>query len=237
MLGLGGRMEGHADLGAPPLDLGRDVFMGHEFAAEVLEVGPDTVGPPSGHDRHVGPDPADDDRRSSHRLQQRPAGRLRRAHAAVGADAARGAQRAGSAPRRPHRADGGRPARRQPLRDRRRRRRARARLRPGRPRRDRAPSRSGASSPSWPPTSPRPAGRSPRPWARTRSSTLWSSRRSTPGSGPDGGQAPRRVRGHRRARHHRRRPAGGAGAAAASWSWACAWSPTRSRPSSGSARS
>ena len=30
------------------VDLGRDVFMGHEFSAEVLEVGPDTVGPPPG---------------------------------------------------------------------------------------------------------------------------------------------------------------------------------------------
>ena len=30
------------------LDLDRDVFMGHEFSAEVLEVGPDTVGPKPG---------------------------------------------------------------------------------------------------------------------------------------------------------------------------------------------
>lgn len=48
MLGLLADMEGLPDFGAPPLDLGRDVFMGHEFAAEVLEVGPDTVGPPPG---------------------------------------------------------------------------------------------------------------------------------------------------------------------------------------------
>ncbi|HET6664362.1 MAG TPA: zinc-binding dehydrogenase [Acidimicrobiales bacterium] len=48
MLGLLARMEGLPDFGAPPLDLGRDVFMGHEFAAEVLEVGPDTVAPPRG---------------------------------------------------------------------------------------------------------------------------------------------------------------------------------------------
>ena len=48
MLGLVADMEGLPDFGAPPLDLGRDVFMGHEFAAEVLEVGPDTVGPPPG---------------------------------------------------------------------------------------------------------------------------------------------------------------------------------------------
>ena len=49
MLGLLAEMEGLPDIGAPALDLGRDVFMGHEFAAEVLEVGPDTVGPDAGH--------------------------------------------------------------------------------------------------------------------------------------------------------------------------------------------
>jgi threonine dehydrogenase-like Zn-dependent dehydrogenase len=30
------------------VDLGRDVYMGHEFVAEVLETGPDTIGPPPG---------------------------------------------------------------------------------------------------------------------------------------------------------------------------------------------
>jgi hypothetical protein len=34
--------------GAPPVDLSADVFMGHEFAAEVLELGPDTIGPSAG---------------------------------------------------------------------------------------------------------------------------------------------------------------------------------------------
>jgi threonine dehydrogenase-like Zn-dependent dehydrogenase len=48
MLALMDQIEGVPDLGAPPIDLGRDVFMGHEFAAEVLEVGPDTVGPDVG---------------------------------------------------------------------------------------------------------------------------------------------------------------------------------------------
>ena len=33
---------------APQIDLGLDVFMGHEFSAEVLEVGPDTLGPKPG---------------------------------------------------------------------------------------------------------------------------------------------------------------------------------------------
>ncbi|MGH9301328.1 MAG: zinc-binding dehydrogenase [Acidimicrobiales bacterium] len=32
----------------PVLDLSRDVIMGHEFSAEVLEVGPDTIGPEPG---------------------------------------------------------------------------------------------------------------------------------------------------------------------------------------------
>jgi len=32
----------------PPLDLGRDIVMGHEFVAEVLEAGPDTMAPPAG---------------------------------------------------------------------------------------------------------------------------------------------------------------------------------------------
>jgi threonine dehydrogenase-like Zn-dependent dehydrogenase len=48
MSGLMADMEGLPDFGAPPLDLGRDVFMGHEFAAEVLEAGPDTVAPAPG---------------------------------------------------------------------------------------------------------------------------------------------------------------------------------------------
>ncbi len=46
MLALGGQMEGLASLGTSPgLDLERDVYMGHEFAAEVLELGPDTDAP------------------------------------------------------------------------------------------------------------------------------------------------------------------------------------------------
>jgi threonine dehydrogenase-like Zn-dependent dehydrogenase len=43
MLALGKQLSGMPSLGAEEdLDLDRDVFMGHEFAAEVLEVGPDT---------------------------------------------------------------------------------------------------------------------------------------------------------------------------------------------------
>ena len=49
MLELGQQMEGMPDLGADPgVDLSQDVWMGHEFAAEVLEAGPDTTAPPAG---------------------------------------------------------------------------------------------------------------------------------------------------------------------------------------------
>lgn len=48
MLELGDRMEGLPDLGMARTDLSRDVFMGHEFAGEVVEAGPDTVGPAAG---------------------------------------------------------------------------------------------------------------------------------------------------------------------------------------------
>jgi threonine dehydrogenase-like Zn-dependent dehydrogenase len=42
MLALGKEMSGTIDLGGPDLDLDLDVYLGHEFAAEVLEFGPDT---------------------------------------------------------------------------------------------------------------------------------------------------------------------------------------------------
>jgi len=41
VLALGGRMAGDGGIGMD-VDLGGDVFMGHEFSAEVLEAGPDT---------------------------------------------------------------------------------------------------------------------------------------------------------------------------------------------------
>src|ERR1700730_9065716 len=47
MLELTLQMEG-VERGEDQLDLGRDVFMGHEFAAEVLEAGPQTLAPPAG---------------------------------------------------------------------------------------------------------------------------------------------------------------------------------------------
>jgi threonine dehydrogenase-like Zn-dependent dehydrogenase len=53
MLALGARMEGLPRMGPAEdpwyrTDIARDVFLGHEFAAEVLEAGPDTVAPPPG---------------------------------------------------------------------------------------------------------------------------------------------------------------------------------------------
>jgi threonine dehydrogenase-like Zn-dependent dehydrogenase len=49
MMELGKEMKGTPDLGVQEeLDLSRDVYMGHEFTARVLGVGPDTVGPAAG---------------------------------------------------------------------------------------------------------------------------------------------------------------------------------------------
>lgn len=48
MLRLAGEMSGLPEFGDARTDLGRDVFMGHEFCAEVLEAGPDTEAPAPG---------------------------------------------------------------------------------------------------------------------------------------------------------------------------------------------
>jgi threonine dehydrogenase-like Zn-dependent dehydrogenase len=48
MMEVGARMEGTVDLGRTPPDLGRDVFMGHEFCGTVLDLGPSTDGPAPG---------------------------------------------------------------------------------------------------------------------------------------------------------------------------------------------
>jgi threonine dehydrogenase-like Zn-dependent dehydrogenase len=48
MLNLLEGMQGLPDVGVKPPDLTRDIFMGHEFSAEVLELGPDTTGPAPG---------------------------------------------------------------------------------------------------------------------------------------------------------------------------------------------
>jgi threonine dehydrogenase-like Zn-dependent dehydrogenase len=48
VLELNSRMKGFGGHGGMNIDLNRDVFMGHEFSAEVLEAGPDTEAPASG---------------------------------------------------------------------------------------------------------------------------------------------------------------------------------------------
>ncbi len=49
MLALGKEMGGLSIMSeGPDLDLDQDVYMGHEFSAEVLDVGPDTVAPAAG---------------------------------------------------------------------------------------------------------------------------------------------------------------------------------------------
>jgi threonine dehydrogenase-like Zn-dependent dehydrogenase len=48
MIELLGTMDGLPRLGSGPPDLQRDVFMGHEFSARVLELGPGTKGPAPG---------------------------------------------------------------------------------------------------------------------------------------------------------------------------------------------
>jgi threonine dehydrogenase-like Zn-dependent dehydrogenase len=48
MLELGKQMQGTPAIEAEEVDLSRDVFMGHEFSARVLEVGPDTQAPAPG---------------------------------------------------------------------------------------------------------------------------------------------------------------------------------------------
>jgi threonine dehydrogenase-like Zn-dependent dehydrogenase len=48
VLDLNAQIEGFGGGGAMHIDLDHDVFMGHEFSAEVLEAGPDTEAPPAG---------------------------------------------------------------------------------------------------------------------------------------------------------------------------------------------
>ncbi|MCO1653764.1 zinc-binding dehydrogenase [Pseudonocardia humida] len=48
MLALDRTMQGVPRMGGEELDLSRDVYMGHEFAGEVLEAGPGTTAPPAG---------------------------------------------------------------------------------------------------------------------------------------------------------------------------------------------
>ena len=213
-----------------------DVFMGHEFAAEVLEVGKDTESLAPGTLVTSIPMLLSMTGDRPDRLQQHDAGRLRRADAPVGPAPARGAERARSAPRRADRADGRRPPRGEPVEHRAGRGRARARLRPGRHRGDRRAEAEGRRVHRRRRLLAGPSRARRRRWARTEV--------VDPAVEPSfdawyrvGAGGARGVRGDRRAGDHRRRAARRTGAAPASSSSACAWSPTRSRRSSASARS
>jgi threonine dehydrogenase-like Zn-dependent dehydrogenase len=48
VLELNNQIDGFGDYGGMQIDLDRDIFMGHEFSAEVLEAGPDTEAPVPG---------------------------------------------------------------------------------------------------------------------------------------------------------------------------------------------
>src|SRR4051812_8740659 len=48
MLSLTAEVEGMPAMGSGAISLSADVFMGHEFSAEVIEAGPDTDAPPPG---------------------------------------------------------------------------------------------------------------------------------------------------------------------------------------------
>ena len=48
VLELNNQIEGFGGSGGMQIDLNRDIFMGHEFSAEVLEAGPDTDAPAAG---------------------------------------------------------------------------------------------------------------------------------------------------------------------------------------------
>ena len=88
------------------MDLARDVVMGHEFCAEIVDHGPDTTRAlPAGTRVCSRPALMRADRAADHRLLERQPRRLRRVHAAHRGAAARGARRARrpSTPRSPSR--------------------------------------------------------------------------------------------------------------------------------------
>ena len=224
VLALGDQMTGTPSYGGMDIDLNRDVFMGHEFSAEVLEAGPDTDAPAPGTVVTSLPVLLSADGYRADRVLQHHDRRLRRADAVVGTAADAHPQRIGSAPRRADRADGGRPARGQQVGDPARRAGAGARLRPDRHRDHRR------TAPSWrgnhcgcrlfieAARACRDDGRTPQLWTRRRV------RRSY-------GDARGGVRGGGRAGHRQRRAAPGTIGARSS-SRGCAWRPTRCSRSS-----
>ena len=93
------------------IDLNRDVFMGHEFSAEVLEAGPDTEAPAPGTLVTSLPVLVSVNGLSNRLFTQQDDWRLCRTDAVVGAAPDTHPQWAGPATRRPDRADGRRPSR------------------------------------------------------------------------------------------------------------------------------
>ena len=97
------------------MDLAHDVVMGHEFAAEVVELGPDVGNSQVGDIVVSMPITFDAGGIHSVGYSNHYPGRLRRADGAERPARAQGAQRPRRPTRRAHRADGRRAARRQPL--------------------------------------------------------------------------------------------------------------------------
>ena len=92
------------------MDLARDIVMGHEFCAEIVDYGPGATKALQGRHARVLACrvAAAAERRRNGRLLERQSRRLRRVHAADRGAAARGAERPLDRARRAHRADGGR---------------------------------------------------------------------------------------------------------------------------------
>ena len=218
------------------LDLDQDVYMGHEFCAEVLEVGPDTVGPAPGTlvtsipvlltMSGVKPIVYSNDVAAGYGERMLLSAPM----------LARGAQRARLPARRPHRADGRRPARREQEPHQARRGRPRARLRPGGPGGDRRAEAQGHRHDRRHRLLTSPTGarhhdgrhRGGRPRPRSRP--------STPGCAP--AAASRSCASRRSACPGSSTPCSATlPTARGSWSSGSAWRPTASTRSSGSARS
>ena len=210
MLALSRSMEGLPDLGTPPVDLDADVFMGHEFSAEVVELGPDTVGARRGDAGDLDPDPggrAPASARSSTPTTSRPGTGSRCCsrrrcwsrsptastprHAALTEPMAVGLHAVNKSSDRRGRGGAG------------------ARLRPGRPRGDRRARAEGHRPHRGRRLLGRPAVDGRVSSVPTRWSTPGTRPRSRPGVGPAALREPGRLRGHRRARDPRRGPAGG----------------------------
>ncbi len=126
--------------GGMEVALERDVFMGHEFSAEILDAGPDTETHPAGNLGHVASGVVVRQGNRPDRLQQQHDRRLRRADAALGAAADTSPERSGPETCRADRTHVGGLARRQQVQHPARRGRFGHWLRPDRHRHHRRPS-------------------------------------------------------------------------------------------------